>query len=201
MTEQPQQLTIDELAARVGVSVRTVRFYIAEGLVPGPNARGRAAAYGDEHLLRLRLVRRLVDQHVPLSEVRSRLARLPQDDLRSLLAEEDLHSERREQVEAQASPRAFVSELLSHARAARTAPRAQQLAAPLARSSPPGPMSGHADPSSNASPAKESWRRWRLADGVELQVRADAERHHNALIRRLLDAARLRLNDEGNPNP
>src|SRR5438876_4354488 len=82
-------MSIEELAARAGVRVRTVRFYVAEGLLPGPGARGRAAAYGEEHLLRLRLIRRLAERHVPLAEIRARLAYLSLDEMRALLAEED----------------------------------------------------------------------------------------------------------------
>src|SRR5436190_8008356 len=80
---------IEELAERAAVRVRTVRFYIAEGLLPGPGARGRAAAYGEEHLLRLRLIRRLAERHVPLAEMRARLSSLSLDQVRALLAEEN----------------------------------------------------------------------------------------------------------------
>src|SRR5436853_5736372 len=82
-------MSIEDLAEGAGVRVRTVRFYIAEGLLPGPGARGRAAAYGEEHLLRLRLIRRLAERHVPLAEMRVRLAGLSLDEVRTLLTEED----------------------------------------------------------------------------------------------------------------
>ena len=51
-----------------------MRYYTIEGSLPGPSARGRAAAYDDEYLARLRLVPRLVEQHVPLARVRDRLS-------------------------------------------------------------------------------------------------------------------------------
>src|SRR5215210_5590262 len=82
-------MSIEELAAHASVRVRTIRFYVAEGLLPGPGARGRAAAYGEEHLLRLRLIRRLAERHVPLAEMRGRLAGLSLDEVRTLLDEED----------------------------------------------------------------------------------------------------------------
>jgi DNA-binding transcriptional MerR regulator len=47
-------MTIEALADAAGVSVRTARFYISQGLLPGPGARGRAATYGPDHLARLR---------------------------------------------------------------------------------------------------------------------------------------------------
>lgn len=41
-TEEPT-LTVDELAARAGVTVRTIRFYSTRGLLPPPRS-GRAAS-------------------------------------------------------------------------------------------------------------------------------------------------------------
>src|ERR1700749_2322863 len=90
---QKEELTIEELAERVGVPVRTVRFYITEGLVPGPEGRGKAATYGEDQLLRLRLVRRLSDRRVPLVEIRAILAPLSLDEVRTLLGEEQFVAE------------------------------------------------------------------------------------------------------------
>jgi len=41
MTESDYQ--INELAKKAGVSVRTIRFYNAEGLLPSPPSQGRYA--------------------------------------------------------------------------------------------------------------------------------------------------------------
>ena len=45
------------LGALCGVSERTVRYYVEEGLLPAPSARGRGANFQDSHLTRLRLIR------------------------------------------------------------------------------------------------------------------------------------------------
>ena len=45
------------LAALCGVSERTVRYYVEEGLLPPPRGRGRGAHFEDDHLVRLRLIR------------------------------------------------------------------------------------------------------------------------------------------------
>lgn len=51
-----------ELAERSGVRVPTIKFYLREGLVPRGEERGATrAAYGEEHVRRLRLVRALVE--------------------------------------------------------------------------------------------------------------------------------------------
>jgi len=60
--EADDELTIDELAARTGMTVRTVRFYASEGLLPAPVKRGRIAYYGSTHRMRLELVKTLQDR-------------------------------------------------------------------------------------------------------------------------------------------
>lgn len=41
-----EELTIDQLAAAVGLTVRTVRSYTTRGLLPPPRLRGRTGLYG-----------------------------------------------------------------------------------------------------------------------------------------------------------
>lgn len=66
--------TISEIASIAGVTARTVRYYVAQGLLPAPDETGRGPHYDDRHLLRLRLVRELQKRHLPLAEIRRRLA-------------------------------------------------------------------------------------------------------------------------------
>ena len=47
---------VDDLAARCGVSVDTLRFYQARGLLPRPVREGRAAWYDDRHVERLETI-------------------------------------------------------------------------------------------------------------------------------------------------
>jgi DNA-binding transcriptional MerR regulator len=47
------ELTVDQLAERSGASVRTIRYYQSEGLLPAPERHGREVRYGDEHVARL----------------------------------------------------------------------------------------------------------------------------------------------------
>ncbi|GGS79741.1 transcriptional regulator [Streptomyces toxytricini] len=73
-------LTVDELAARAGVTVRTVRFYSTRGLLPppviGPRRVGR---YGPEHLSRLALIEELQRHGMTLSAIARYLDALPDD--------------------------------------------------------------------------------------------------------------------------
>ncbi len=78
-TEQPT-LTVDELAARAGVTVRTVRFYSTRGLLPPPVIGPRRVGhYGREHLARLALIEELQQQGMTLAAIERYLQQLPPD--------------------------------------------------------------------------------------------------------------------------
>lgn len=79
-TEAPHAdplLTVDQLAGRTGVSVRTIRFYAGKGLLPPPMLRGRVGLYGPDHLARLELVAELSGLGFTLAAIEGYLARLP----------------------------------------------------------------------------------------------------------------------------
>jgi DNA-binding transcriptional MerR regulator len=67
-------LTIDQLAASVGMTVRNVRAYATRGLIPAPRLVGRTGYYGPEHADRLRLVRDLLTRGYTLAAVERALA-------------------------------------------------------------------------------------------------------------------------------
>jgi DNA-binding transcriptional MerR regulator len=71
--------TIDELAASVGLTVRTVRFYASKGLLPPPHLVGRVGWYDDTHRARLTLVRDLQEAGFTLQAIEGFVARVPQD--------------------------------------------------------------------------------------------------------------------------
>lgn len=76
----PPRLTVDELAARAGVTVRTLRFYGAKGLLPPPELGPRRVGhYGPEHLGRLELIEELQRQGLTLAAIERYLAQLPED--------------------------------------------------------------------------------------------------------------------------
>jgi len=65
---------VDELAARSGLSVDTIRFYQSKGLVPQPEREGRLAWYDDGHLERLARVRDLKAKGFTLRAIERLLA-------------------------------------------------------------------------------------------------------------------------------
>ncbi|WP_405895758.1 MerR family transcriptional regulator [Streptomyces sp. NBC_00104] len=73
-------LTVDELAARAGVTVRTVRFYSTRGLLPPPVIGPRRVGhYGRVHLARLALIEELQRQGMTLAAIERYLRQLPPD--------------------------------------------------------------------------------------------------------------------------
>src|SRR6266404_9477985 len=73
-TDTTDSLTFAELATKAGLPGRTIRFYIAKGLLPGPVKAGRGATYGKEHLETLRLIKSSQARGLTLSEVARRLS-------------------------------------------------------------------------------------------------------------------------------
>jgi DNA-binding transcriptional MerR regulator len=192
-----ERLTLGELTAAADVSVRTVRYYIAEGLLPPPEGSGPGSSYARGHLDRLRLIQRLKEAYLPLKEIRRRLSGLSDDEVRSVLAAED---DRAAQVrpasstmlydESLAGARDYLA-LLESGEEYRTEPMALQFpaaAAPLAAaqaesapvprparsrgtraSAAPAAMSPQrAEPM--ASPEAGLWHRIPLGDEAELVI-------------------------------
>jgi DNA-binding transcriptional MerR regulator len=67
------ELTVDELARRTDVPVRTIREYQTIGVLPAPDKRGRVGIYGETHVARLALVERLQQRGYSLAGIRDLL--------------------------------------------------------------------------------------------------------------------------------
>lgn len=70
-------LTIDELAQRVGMTVRNVRAHQARGLLPPPEVRGRTGYYDEDHVARLELIQDMQADGFNLAAIRHALEALP----------------------------------------------------------------------------------------------------------------------------
>jgi len=185
-------LTIDALAERVDMPVRTIRFYIAQGLLPGPGSRGKSATYSDEHVIRLCLIRRLADQRVPLAKIAELVGDLALDEARALLAREEQRASELEVAEHAGSPKDYVAALLRDAQAAKSSsvPPPKTVGRDFSRSPRLARESFEVqEPESAPSTATDIWRHWTLAPGIELHVRGDALAPYRELIKRLLSAA------------
>jgi DNA-binding transcriptional MerR regulator len=173
--------TIAELVEASETSVRTIRYYISQGLLPKPQGRGRTANYTREHLQRLLIIRRLITQRVPLQEIRIQMEALSAQELEGLLANTRIRQAEEETARA-LSPREYVSVLLARARQERQSPQEDSLAnEPLLVNQPMHSME-------SASETLGPWKRYELAAGIELHISKSAERREREFIRRLFQA-------------
>jgi len=219
MVTEKEILTIGELAARAGVSPRTVRYYVAEGLLPAPGGAGQYRIYTREHYLRLKLIRRLQAEHLPLSEIKPRLAALSLAELESLAAaipeEPELPEEPREFLETFLADSPAPSLSLSAPNRSETmASRAEEKgAALLRRILKPAVQTERANGSiiRASSPASERvpspslpvpsatsglWQRVVLAPGVELHYQPGDPAREAVAAKIIAQAAQLFAADE-----
>lgn len=76
-------MRVSELSARSGVPVPTIKYYLREGLLPrGEVTSATQAAYGEEHVRRLRLIRAMSEVgDLPLADIRNVLDAVDKPDL------------------------------------------------------------------------------------------------------------------------
>lgn len=82
LTAGEREYTLDELSKLANVTPRTVRYYIAEDILPPPIVGGRNATYSQEHLDRLIAIGAMKDMYLPLREIRHRLNTLTPEQMR-----------------------------------------------------------------------------------------------------------------------
>ncbi len=73
-SDSPNQLTIEQLAAQVGMTVRNIRAHQARGLLDPPEVRMRVGYYGPDHLAQLRLIRELQQDGFNLTGIKRLLS-------------------------------------------------------------------------------------------------------------------------------
>jgi DNA-binding transcriptional MerR regulator len=77
--------TLQGLADASGIPVRTLRYYLAQGLLPAPARQGRLTRYPGSTLRRLVLVKRLRAANLPLADIRDRLSAMPDAEVEAAL--------------------------------------------------------------------------------------------------------------------
>ncbi|HET7182431.1 MAG TPA: MerR family transcriptional regulator [Candidatus Limnocylindrales bacterium] len=205
--------SISDLAGLTGLTVRTIRYYLAQGLIPASGESGPGAHYGDAHLARLRLVRRLQQQHLPLAEIRARLAALTDAEVADLAASaspavaEPTTSALDYVRSVLAAPAPAATPLATRAPGAMPAmpamrdappagrwlrrmamPSLAEVAAPYAEASAPAP--------DHQTIERSQWERLSLGPNLELHVRRPLGRLEQKRVERLITIARQVLKEE-----
>ena len=189
--------SLTELADLAGVTPRTVRYYLSSGLLPGVGQSGPGSKYGEEHLGRLRLIRRLQRDHLPLAEIRRRLEDLDDDAIRGLAETEDAPPPPDTALDyirsVLASPRPVTAKPAFFALSASApAPTPTSKSAPARIAETVGV---YTSPTTN--PVERSqWERVVLAPDVELHVRRPLSRTQNKRVDRLVTIARELLEED-----
>jgi DNA-binding transcriptional MerR regulator len=70
VADAANELTIEQLAAESGMTVRNIRAHQARGLLTPPEVRTRVGYYGPEHVAQLRLIRELQDDGFNLNGIK-----------------------------------------------------------------------------------------------------------------------------------
>lgn len=84
-----ERYAIGDLARLAGVSRRTVRYYVQEGLISSPFGVGRGNHYGPEHLHQILRVKAMQEAGRTLDEIRGAPAERVASRMRSRRAETD----------------------------------------------------------------------------------------------------------------
>ncbi|MEP6691655.1 MAG: MerR family transcriptional regulator [Gemmatimonadaceae bacterium] len=218
MSSDPDSFDINELAAAAGVTARTVRYYVQQGLLPSAGSRGPGARYDRGHVDRLLLIKRLQAQHLPLAEIRKRLEGLTASELSGAL--EQVADTRKSSagdyirhvlgghpaLTARKAPPASwptvpqqsptplpvppwkANEPVGSVLEVSPAASSEMLQAPAAT----GSASVHTEPETfgPAPAARSTWERVTFAADVELHLRRPLSREQNRLVERLLEFAR-----------
>ena len=149
---------------------RTIRYYMAEGLVQTPEERqGTASVFGYINLLQLLTVKKLQAEHLPIRKIRELVAGKSEQELETLLGIGSTAAKKSRETEA----KRYLESLL----APTSAPAALTLKEAAA---PPPPQQ---------TDQSQSWQRVEIEPGLELHIRSDYAPPTSARTKSLLEKA------------
>jgi DNA-binding transcriptional MerR regulator len=160
MNSKIGQWKLAQLAGRAGLTPRTVRYYVQRGLLPPPVFRGVDTTYNEDHLLRLKAIRRLQARFLPLDAIQVELERLNPEAIRAL-------------AEGGNAPPLTSAPPMA---------RGENRTGDRNASAP--------DSTKAAAHDAPAWERWQLAPGLELHVSQAADARSRALADELRDIAK-----------
>jgi len=144
---------------------RTIRYYLAEGLIQPPEEKqGTALVFGHLHLLQLIAVKKLQAEHIPIRHIRELVAGKSEAELESLIGVGSPTGKKRSHNEASRYLEALLPTAFSETGVRRvdSAPGLMDQVRPARSRSATGTT-------------KHSWERVELEPGLELHIRSDYE--------------------------
>jgi len=171
--EIKKDYSISELSDAGSVTARTIRYYVAEGLLAPPGRGGRGATYNEEHLARLELIKRLKEEYLPLQEIATLLRGLDREAVSELLKQKQ-----RTGSAPRSSAKNYLKDLLEVSGGA---------ASDSGRLRPQVEARTRLE---NEIPEGVGWRRLVVDEGVELHIREDRLGRDINKVRQLFQFAR-----------
>jgi DNA-binding transcriptional MerR regulator len=141
---------------------RTIRYYLAEGLIQPPEEKqGTASVFGYLHLLQLVAIKKLQAEHFPIRQIRELVAGKNEPQLEGLLGIGGPPGKKGGQNEAGR----YLESLLAGSSSERGIKRSGSLAKATMMPSPPAAAPVEGDTA--------SWQRVEIEPGLELHIRSD----------------------------
>ena len=163
---------LKELCQRADVTVRTVRYYIQQGLLEAPGTPGPGPKYGEGHLLRLKLIRRLQSEHLPLAEIRKSMGALDDKAVRKVLQTKTPR------------PGGSASDYIQGVLSGKTSTSSIAL-----KARGKGQSRRKKEPTSGSYRVHSQWERIALSEDIELHVRRPLSRLQRRKLDKLLTSA------------
>lgn len=176
------EFDLKELCSKASVTPRTVHFYVQRGLLPPAGAPGAGAHYTAGHVARLRLIRLLKKQHLPLVEIGKRLKNLTDRQVEGLLTEA-----KQRPAASGGSALEYIRGVLSDTPPHAPAGMPRMLSAPATQPRQASMSFITAQPSH--VPGRSQWERFMLADGIELHVQRPMLREQQRRLDTLISMA------------
>jgi len=164
---QETQYLIGELANLTGLTVRTIRYYMDEGLLPPPQSQGRYAYFKENYLSRLKLIQRLKDAYLPLKEIKRILDPLTDDEIKEYAEKKELTDLGMSAMPLSPNRRAvdYIENVMRNQIHEKSVNQAFSRLSPL---SPTTVSMEKREP--HSQPEGSTWRRIELRKGVEIHI-------------------------------
>ena len=197
MLKPKKNYSITELEKHTGLTRRTIHYYTKEKLIPPPDGIGGGAKYGEEHLLRLQLIKEMQKSHLKLSGIRealdamniSEMNQLYEKAQRGKIGSWDLDSIENWLVDS--------SEVEATDKNSMNYPPGQNISEESNYSFlNPGNRPSKKKKTRNVSYLKDlkrttvpdaSWERFSVLDGVEINVRSDIMQKYGAIVKNWIE--------------
>lgn len=192
MMVEEKRFLINELAKRARTTIRTIRYYTSEGLLPQPEMDGKYAFYNENHLQRLELILKLKNAYLPLREIRQIMLSLSDEEVVLRLNEEvhsgmELKQENliKEIKEDSSSALDYISNVINTQAKFRSIPPSRPAASQPSLTQTPLPI-----PVQDV----ENWQRIPIVPGVEIHLKYPTDSETQQRIQQLLSYAKKIFN-------